>query len=647
MSSFAHTPAAPAPSSTALATRSRVEIDNLLRRELKVGDPRDPQQIARALSERYQGDLRAQAIEGESRGLPFLRTPSLGVEAPALPTATGVDLEQARDDVEQDLRMLLTDNLTKDIRPELEGWQSVIQRSIDEGTAAARYGLDPHKRDAAFAMRRQLGDYARLARLIGALTPALNRSLRHLATSLDEAGAVILVLMGESLANLGFAGGRFLLQAPYSELQARRDAVLNALRQVDGVAVLATPGGTWPRGLRAYRQLSTVLEARGQGDLRSLLNESELARAMDELIQLAGGGQPQGLRAVGATAWAPLNRLQRFVSSTLRQVAPSSHELATLHEALLLFLEGFVPAGGFRLLRVARPTVLNYGLYGSATVSPSERRLIELVNRRGTLARELDCLTLCACDDATVQSQIVLDTILFDLDRAIDYYCVGDADLGLPEVRAAAYSHLIDAALPVAAAYPPPNIGAAPAIYPWNASTGAIGLPRPAFLLPVAAGGAIADELNAIRSLLRPSPVGVYPQASWWDATEVEYSARLVGNLDWLGGAPTALRFASVLHDELCQQRQTDLQWRAVIEQMTSGCLPAAAIFHDIEPVALPATQPGCLVAVVDRALDYLTAATAGLADPARRVPFSCVLAEPPMPRHYEDALGEIVEWLP
>lgn len=618
-----------------------LSLDTLLRRELKVGDPNDPQQIARALSERYQNDVRAQAIDGEARGLPFLQTPQLRPSEAAPPTATNVDLDQARGDVALDLQELLADNLTKDIRPELEGWQSVIQRSINEGVAAARFALDPSRRDTAFAMRRQLGDYARLARLVGALTPAMNRSLRGLATSLDEASSVILVLMGESLANLGFAGGRFLLQAPYSELQARRDAVINALRQVDGVAVLSSSGGTWPRGLRAYRQLSNVLEARGQGDLRSLLNESELTRTMDELILLASGGAPQGMRAIGATAWAPLNRLQRFVQSTLRQVAPASQELATLHEAMLLFLEGFVPAGGFRLLRVARPTALNYGLYGSAAITPAERRLIELVNRRGTLARELDCLTQCACDDDTVRSQIALDKILYDLDRAIDYYCVGDADLGVPEVRAAAYSHLIDTVLPATPNYRVPQIGAAPAIWPWPPSVGGGALNRPGFLAPVADLGAIAEELDAIRSLLRPRPDGDYPEATWWANTEAIYGANLIGNLDWLGGTPAPQRFAQVLHDELCLQRQTDLEWRAVIEQMTSGCLGINLIFNDVQP----SNASGCLPIVSDRALDYFTIATAGLVVDLR-VPFSCVVAEPPLPPNFEESLENIVDLL-
>jgi hypothetical protein len=606
------------------AARGSADLDNLLRRELKVGDPSDPAQIAQALAERYQHDARAQAIDGEARGLPFLRTPVMRIAAPAAATATSVDLEQARSDVDQDMRMLVADSLTKDIRPELEGWQQVIHRSIDEGVAAARYGLDPHQRDKAFAMRRQLGDYARLARLVGVLTPALNRAFRNLAQSLDEACSVMLVLMGESMANVGFAGGRFLLQAPYSELQARRDAVLNALRQLDGVAAMVGQGGTWPRGLRAYRQLTTVLEARGQGDLRSLMDEVELARSMDELIQLAGGNSVRGIRAIGATAWAPLARLTRFVQTTIRQVAPASPELATLHEALQLFIDGFVPAGGFRLLRIARPSVLNYGLYGPAAIRDAESRLVALVNHRGTLARELDCLTDCACDDKAVQAQIVLDKVLYDVDRAIDLYCVGDADLGLPEVRAAAYSHLIDPLLG-----PPAS---------WNAAVGPLpsylgGLPAPPVNL-IPAASALHTELTAIRNLLRPEGVLNAATSPVWDSTQATYDTNLANNLAWLGGAPTALRFAQVLHDELCLQRDADQAWRPVIEQMTTGCMSADDIFG----------VNGCLPAIVDQALNDIATRTVGA--PGGAVGAVCAQLQTLVPPHYEESLEEIVDRL-
>lgn len=201
--------------STPPATLAQSQIDNLLRRELKIGDPGDPSQVARALADRYQTYARAQAIESEARGLPFLHTPIVRSPEVAVQTASDIDLEQARSDVQMDMGELLRSGYSKDIRPELEGWQQIILRSIEEGVAAARVGLDPQRRDTAFAMRRQLGEYARLARLVGALAPELNRLFRSLALSLDEVASVLLVLMGESMANVGFSGGRFLLQVPY------------------------------------------------------------------------------------------------------------------------------------------------------------------------------------------------------------------------------------------------------------------------------------------------------------------------------------------------------------------------------------------------------------------------------------------------
>ncbi|WP_454738601.1 hypothetical protein [Cupriavidus necator] len=611
--------------------RQRMAIDNLIRRELKVGDPHDPEQIAQALADRYQFEARAQAIGGEAQGLPFLRAETMRPSAPPAPTATSVDLDTARRDVGIDLAELLSDNLNKDIRPELEGWQSVIHRSIDEGVAAARFGLDPRQRDKAFAMRRQLGDYARLARMVGVLTPTLNRSFRNLAQSIDEACAVILVLMGESMANLGFAGGRFLLQAPYSELQARRDAVLTALRQLDGVSAMAMQPNAWPRGLRAYRQLSTALEAKGQGDLRSLMNEAELSRAMDEMVGLASGGSPSGLRALGATAWAPLSRLHRFVQTTLRPVAPASPELATLHEALQLFIDGFVPAGGFRLLRVARPTVLNYGLYGSARVDKADDRLIDLVNHRGSLARLLDCLADCECDKDMSLARIILDSVLYNLDRSIDFYCVGDGDFGLPEARAAACSYLIDAVQPASWAgwrwreyllNPGP-----PVDHP-------VAMPALVNNIQGALGGQVNAELLDIRRLLRPDAGGAHKLANW-DITQAEFEANLAANVPWLGTSAMNLFLGDVMRDELCLQRTTDLEWRAVIEQMTSGCIDADAIFKN----ARADRDPGALPLILDRALDFISAATTIPATGERLVPANSFVDDPQLPAHFEESL--------
>jgi hypothetical protein len=152
-----------------------------------------------------------------------------------------------------------------------------------------------------------------MARLVGALTPTLSLTYRKFAQSLDEVAAVFMVLMGEALSNVGFSGGRFLLQVPYTELQTRRDAAIYALRNLVGTTQFAYDPNEWPRGLDAYRNLYRLLENQGQGDLRALLVETELARAMDDLIQRAAHGRAEGLRALGATAKLDLQRFHRLV----------------------------------------------------------------------------------------------------------------------------------------------------------------------------------------------------------------------------------------------------------------------------------------------------------------------------------------------
>lgn len=559
-------------SAPATAGAQRTAFDNLIRRELKVGDPADPAQIARALLDRYQSDPRAQAITGEARGLPFLNTPALPDRAPATPTATGLDLAQARSDVNQDLTQLLTSNLAKEVRPELEGWQQAINDLVDDGVSSAQQGLDAYNRDRAFAMRRQLGEYARLARLIGALTPELNEDYRNLAQSLDEVCAVLLVLMGESLANNGFAGGRYLLQVPFSELQARRDAVLVALRNLSGGAQESLNQNTWPRGLDAYRQLYGKLEEYGQLELRSLLSESELARAMDDLVQTAGGGSTAGMRRVGATAWGPLNRFQRFVQITLHAVHPQSPALAGFQEALQLFIDGFNNSGGFRLLRISRPTVLLYGLYGSTQLTAAEIRLIELVNRRGQFASTIDCLTRCMCSDDVVKAQIVLDKILFDLDRAIDLYAIGEKDFGDPELRAAAYGVLI-----FAAQYP---------------ATWAVNAPTYLGSFESVAQNAgqtlrVDQQLNDLQSLLIPQNGSTNRFSACWDSASASGWTDVAPPLPVTGPPLPNLqvppRARPLIRHELAVQVETDENWRPIVEQMASGCVPIGQIFDGME----------------------------------------------------------------
>lgn len=538
-------------------------LDALIRRELKVGDPNDPVQLAQALMARYQADRRAQAIDGEARGMPFLQTPIVRTLDTPAPTASDIDLEQARDRVRGDLQALLADSQTLTMRPELLGWQAAIHRALDEGVAQARLGLDPARRDVAFAMRRQLGEYARLARLTGLFSPALRPLYRTLATSLDDAATVILVLVGESMANLGLSGGRFLLQTSYADLQARRDAVLAALRRIDGLSLSGADAGAthWPRGLRAHRQMNLLLEARGQGELRSLLSEAEMARILDELVQLASGGSPMGLRTLGSTAWSPLNRLRRFVRTAGTLVQPASHELAGLLEALQLFIEGFEPAGGFRLLRIARPALLSQSGGGLPNEAQADRRLVALASLRGRLAEQVEAWLGCQCDTWRLTAQAALDLVLFQLDRAIDHYAAGSAELGLCEVRASA-THLLTQAL----LDDTTRVGTTDHPF-WPQGTT---MPSwiTALRTALTSGHALRQALRSMTELLRPV-AGSTPHP--WDATSVaRYDAAFVNNQAIDGDGAPRPHFAQVLHDEIASGLDGDGQWEPVLRQMTT-----------------------------------------------------------------------------
>lgn len=291
----------------------RMALDNLLRRELKISDPNDATAVASALLDRYRGDPRAQAIQTEAKGLPLQSTQASTTTPTMMAISSDAELDQAVTDVNRDLEELASNVILKDITPELQGWASAIRSLIVEGVNAARFAMDVNKRDQAFAMRRSLGDYARMARLLGVLTPAMNVNYRKLAQSLDEVASVLLVRMGEALANVSFNGGRFLLQAPYGELQARRDAVIQNLQGLLTTYKMDWSQKEWNRGLDSYLRLNEALEKQGQGDLRSLLNENELSRVMDSLIQRAAHGNVEGLRALGATAKIDLQRFRRLL----------------------------------------------------------------------------------------------------------------------------------------------------------------------------------------------------------------------------------------------------------------------------------------------------------------------------------------------
>jgi hypothetical protein len=524
-----------------IRTPIAIKADNLIRQQLRIGNAHSSREIAEGLRRRFPKEARALVAEAE--GFPILPTRfAPTVIRPAESAATGAELRQATDDVERDLAALTTDHRLKDITPELQGWGQAIRSIIADGTAGARLALDPTARDRLFGARRQLADYARLARLVGALTQTMNPHYRRLAQSLDEVAGLLLMLAGETLAGAGLGGGRFLLPVRASELQARRDAVLLALRNLAGTTDQAYGNDQWPWGLHGLREVLRQIEASGHLDLRALLEESVLGKLMDELIERASQQSVIGLRQLGATAEVSVQRLYRLLHIIDDRVQPESPAVTTFLKAIQLFLDAFASGrSGYRLMFVARAPIAFYGLAGIGGPDPATTRLVDLVVQRGRLAELLDCYLGCECCDDDVICQILLDKILYDTDRAIDLYTLGSRANGdgEPEWRAAAFALLIIRFL---TANPR---GGAP-----NCLVNSC-FPRMAELVTC---------LEAIRDRLRDGKLSLAGTLNVANTT----------NRDLLTG-------------ELCLQRLSDQRLEPLIATLAPGCVPARSVIASIE----------------------------------------------------------------
>jgi hypothetical protein len=433
-----------------------VAVDNLLRKTLRVSDPRDPDQIANALLNFYPEE--ADRDRRERAGLPYSSVPDY-VPAAKDSGPSSVELAQAQDDLERDLQTLSTSSPLKDIRVEMIGWGRSIRQIANDGLAAARLALDSVNHDRAMAARRQLGEYSRLARYVGTLTDGSAILFRRFAQSCDVLAGLILVAIGEGLASNGITRSTSIVRSAAGELQARRNAVIMALRTLTGSVETSLGQEDWPRGIEAYRNLVQQLEAGGQADLRALLEESALSQAMDDLIDLSTGASVEGLRELSTASALLVHRFQRLIQFgqssqvpihlpiTLR--SPESPPLVTFVSSLQLFVDAFVSRGSSRLLYVARPPIIVYGLYGAGGPDTGAVRLMNLTIARGFLQEQVDCFAGCGCDDDNVKCQVLLDYMLFLVDRAIDLYAVGtDPDgLGKQEQQATAAGISIDAVL--------------------------------------------------------------------------------------------------------------------------------------------------------------------------------------------------------
>jgi hypothetical protein len=413
-------------------------VDNLMRRALRIQDPHNADQVAKALLSRYADE--AAKIKRERDGLPFVVTPAMVPALATIGSAQGI-IRGAMDSLERTLSALLNEVQLADILSELRGWATQIRRAAADGVSAARFALDPNERDRAFAARVTLGEFARLARYTGAVTACAQPIYCRLAQGCDYIANLILIAIGDALIDAGVTRSAAIPQVPAATLRSRRDQIMTGLQHLMMTPSADADQDDWPRGTIALDQLYTSLEQAGAPDLRAFLDEGYLSRELDDMIDLATGATPDGLRALGATAPLTVQRLARFVSVAQRLVAPPSPPLTVFLSAIQLFIRGFATTNaGYRLPYLSRSPLLIAGISPNATTDDPTFKLLALANLRSTVAQAADCFC-CSCDDDDSSDLIVAGKALFDIDRAIDLYALGtnlkgDGDA---EIRAAAF----------------------------------------------------------------------------------------------------------------------------------------------------------------------------------------------------------------
>ena len=538
-------------------TLSKTRIDHILREKLMLGDL-SANEVADGLARRFadQAAILTRDRTGQSAAVPAM--PMQGSQPASMSES---ELVKARDDVERDLQGLIVEPQLKDVTPELRGWRGAITRLVEDGAAAAPFALDQRQRDRVFDVRRSLGDYARLARLLGAATPQFNGPYRQLAKSLDDATALMLVVAGDAIAIQG-QGGAAPLPAPASDLQARRDAVLSAVRSLVGSAQQSYGTDEWPRGLHAFRELNEALQESGHGELRAMLNEQYLGRTMDALIDQASGNNAYALRALGATSGVVLSKFERFLELA-NQPDPESPPLATLRNALRLFIDSFQSDATGRLVTISRPALLAGSQQDVNLLDNGRGRLLRIIQQRSLLALALDCFLGCDCEPGRVKCQVVFDKLLYDTDRAIDLYLQSQDPQGdgPAEQRAAAYGVLMGLlATNLAAESNLPDDD--PALKTLNklrdhcfGSYGEDVYPaKDAYALDP------SESLSALSTLLLEPVIDHVPVAT-------NAPARRSGP-------------ARRMRNEICMQRRTEERWFVLAGSMTPGCFNLAGI-HD------------------------------------------------------------------
>jgi hypothetical protein len=422
------------PSATAsleLAATAKTKFDEFLRRQLGISNARDPQTVVNALRKLYP--TTAARLDDESKGL-AIRPVAEPEPAAALPVGTTESPGMRRyrlvkEALESDLTCVMELASNRGYKMPLSGWRDAITAELGEGEAAAYRAVDPVSRDRTFYSVRKLGDYARVARMVGTLNPMVNAEFRRLAATLDEAAVILRVMAGESLFRAGFDEGGTVFQVALEDLRQRREALIGALERFTS----ATSEGAddWGDGEASYGRLLDMLGALGHQDLRSIVRPDAMSRLLDVLLDNAPRQQLEDLRGIASTVPIELLQLQRLhaVASSLmvKPVDPlhgeaASAPLAAFTTALKLFIDAFdQPGAGAQLLSLVLPSPL--ASLQLAAADEASNAVRTLFHERAQLQVKLDALHADPnFDPGEWELSGKLDRALYDIDRSIDVY---------------------------------------------------------------------------------------------------------------------------------------------------------------------------------------------------------------------------------
>ena len=388
-------------------------VDDLLRRGLRVGDPNNVVEIAEALRKQYPRE--AKKLEDEARGFSVGLSEAMPSAAPAQVASTlgASRLEQAVARVEAEAKALLADRETQDWIPELSAWRETLLSEIEQAGASARLAGDPARLESALLSTVRLGDFARVARLVGCFHLAATRSYRRFAAALDDAVLALRLVMGESVLGGEGSGAQGLLRVPITDAQARVEALVASLDQFASATVGGAPD---PVAAQEYAGLLRRTEEGTEAELRPFLRPRELRRILDELLRPASR-VAGGARALRSTAQVELARLDRLLSRASSPPPVSAAAKLFVHH-LGALVRAFGGDASNRLALLALPAPI---AAASALADPglANRILQVAVIWRPVASREADVFLLAQAGAGARLIQEDLDWVLWLLDQAI------------------------------------------------------------------------------------------------------------------------------------------------------------------------------------------------------------------------------------